>query len=208
MISQYDGAKIQQTEKTYEEYKKLWKQINELYAKSEDFDSVDAKIQVWNEIDDIVDTNITSFIAVTDKDKVMDLLHTIKDKTEKLDKSIMLIASIVIFIVLEIPKVIGALTGKSARKGIAAIVQKQTAVHIDITSSGPIAPSYNLAGEDKKKPGYTQKIDETTVLAAPTEVLQDETIVLEDITEKLQKTNIRFEVTKKIEFIHTTECIS
>ena len=122
--------------------------------------------------------------------------------------AIMLIASIVIFIVLEIPKVIGALTGKSARKGIAAIVQKQTAGHIDITSSGPIAPSYNLAGENKKKPGYTQKIDETTVLAAPAEVLQDETIVLEDITEKLQKTNIRFEVTKKIEFIHTTECIS
>ena len=114
--------------------------------------------------------------------------------------AIMLIASIVILIVLEIPKVIGALTGKSARKGIAAIVQKQTAGHIDITSSGPIAPSYNLAGENKKKPGYTQKIDETTV--------QDETTVLEDITEKLQKTNIRFEVTKKIEFLHTTECIS
>ena len=37
--------------------------------------------------------------------------------------AIMLIASIVILIVLEIPKVIGALTGKSARKGIAAIVQ-------------------------------------------------------------------------------------
>lgn len=89
LISQYDGAKIKQTEKTYEEYKKLWKQINELYAKSENFDSLDAKIQVWNEIDDIVDTNITSFIAVTDKDKVMDLLQTIKDKTEKLDKSIM-----------------------------------------------------------------------------------------------------------------------
>ena len=115
--------------------------------------------------------------------------------------AIMLIASIVILIVLEIPKVIGALTGKSARKGIAAIVQKQTAGHIDITSSGPIAPSYNLAGENKKKPGYTQNIDETTVLDAPTEVL-------EDITEKLQKTNIRFEVTKKIEFLHTTECIS
>ena len=103
--------------------------------------------------------------------------------------AIMLIASIVILIVLEIPKVIGALTGKSARKGIAAIVQKQTAGHIDITSSGPIAPSYNLAGENKKKPGYTQNIDETTVLDAPTEVLQDETTVLEDITEKLQKGN-------------------
>ena len=38
------------------------------------------------------------------------------------------------------------------------------------------------------------------MLDAPTEVLQDETTVLEDITEKLQKTNIRFEVTKKIEF--------
>lgn len=78
--------------------------------------------------------------------------------------AIMLIASIVILIVLEIPKVIGALTGKSARKGIAAIVQKQTAGHIDITSSGPIAPSYNLAGENKKKPGYTQNIDERLVL--------------------------------------------
>ena len=44
--------------------------------------------------------------------------------------AIMLIASIVILIVLEIPKVIGALTGKSARKGIAAIVQKQTAEDI------------------------------------------------------------------------------
>ena len=72
--------------------------------------------------------------------------------------AIMLIASIVILIVLEIPKVIGALTGKSARKGIAAIVQKQTAGHIDITSSGPIAPSYNLAGENKKKPGCTSTI--------------------------------------------------
>lgn len=43
--------------------------------------------------------------------------------------AIMLIASIVIFIVLEIPKVIGALTGKSARKGIAAIVQKPMQYH-------------------------------------------------------------------------------
>ena len=46
------------------------------------------------------------------------------------------------------------------------------------------------------------------MLDAPTEVLHYENTVLEDITEKLQKTNIRFEVTKKIEFLHTTECIS
>ena len=95
--------------------------------------------------------------------------------------AIMLISSIVIFIVLEIPKVIGALTGKSARKGIAAIVQKQTAGHIDITSSGPIAPSYNLAGENKKKPLYTQKIVETTVLSSPSVVLQYENIFLVDL---------------------------
>ena len=89
LISQYDGAKIQQTEKTNEEYKKLWKQINELYAKSEDFDSLDAMIQVWNEIDDIVDTNITSFIAVTDNYNVTVLLQTIYVITVMLDKSIM-----------------------------------------------------------------------------------------------------------------------
>ena len=64
--------------------------------------------------------------------------------------AIMLIASIVIFIVLEIPKVIGALTGKSARKGIAAIVQKQTAGQNNITTSGPIEPSNNLTGKKNK----------------------------------------------------------
>ena len=52
--------------------------------------------------------------------------------------AIMLIASIVILIVLEIPKVIGALTGKSARKGIAAIVQKQTAGHNIVRSDSTV----------------------------------------------------------------------
>ena len=62
-------------------------------------------------------------------------------------------------------------------------------------------------GNTKKIIDEIAKTNDVELIDA-TEVLQDETTVLEDITEKLQKTNIRFEVTKKIEFLHTTECIS
>lgn len=88
LISQYGGAKVKQTEKMYEEYANLWKKVTELEKESEQFDSVDSKLQVWNEVDDIVNNNISPLLEVTSKDDVIALLDAISDSSTKVDKSV------------------------------------------------------------------------------------------------------------------------
>lgn len=88
LISQYDGAKVKQTEKMYEEYTQLWNKVSELEKESEEFDSVDSKLQVWNEVDDIINNNISPLLEVTSKDDVISLLDTISDKSKEIDKSV------------------------------------------------------------------------------------------------------------------------
>lgn len=88
LISQYGGAKVKQTEKMYEEYANLWKKVTELEKESEQFDSVDSKLQVWNEVDDIVNNNISPLLEVTSKDDVIALLDAISDSSTKIDKSV------------------------------------------------------------------------------------------------------------------------
>lgn len=88
LIGQYNEARVVQTEKMYDEYGKLWNKITELQERSKDFDSVDAKLQVWNEIADIIDNNITPIMEVASKEDVADLLQTITDESDSIDKSI------------------------------------------------------------------------------------------------------------------------
>lgn len=72
----------------YEEYANLWKKVTELEKESEQFDSVDSKLQVWNEVDDIVNNNISPLLEVTSKDDVIALLDAISDSSTKVDKSV------------------------------------------------------------------------------------------------------------------------
>lgn len=88
LISQYDGAKIKQTEKMYEEYTLLWNKITELENESEEFDSVDSKLQVWNEIDNIISSNMSPLLEVTSKKDIVSLLNKIDEKSKEIDKSI------------------------------------------------------------------------------------------------------------------------
>ena len=88
LISQYGGAKVKQTEKMYDEYANLWKKVTELEKESEQFDSVDSKLQVWNEVDDIINNNISPLLEVTSKDDVIALLDDISDSSTKVDKSV------------------------------------------------------------------------------------------------------------------------
>ncbi len=83
LINQYNGSKIKQTEKMYEEYENLWKMIKELKSKADEFDSVDSKLQVWNEIDGMINTNIAPFLEITTQQEMIDLLNGIhKDAGE------------------------------------------------------------------------------------------------------------------------------
>ncbi|WP_455719320.1 hypothetical protein [Agathobacter sp.] len=122
---------------------------------------------------------------------------------------IMLITTIVIFIVLKIPNVIGSLSGKNARKAIADIARKQNESHTAVTSSGPVAPSYDLTGRTVGQTKHTEETgsEETVVLSDETMVLSDETMVLSDETVVLDTALSSFTITRQIEFIHTQECI-
>ena len=88
LINQYNGSKIKQTEKMYEEYGKLWNMIKELKSKADDFDSVDSKLQVWNEINGMVNSNVAPFLEVADKNELIDLLTQISEDAGKVNKSV------------------------------------------------------------------------------------------------------------------------
>lgn len=88
LINQYNGSKIKQTEKMYEEYEKLWKMIGELKSKADEFDSVDSKLQVWNEIDSMINTNVAPFLEVTEKEALTTLLTEISNEAAQVKKSV------------------------------------------------------------------------------------------------------------------------
>lgn len=88
LINQYNGSKIKQTEKMYEEYEKLWKMIGELKIKADEFDSVDSKLQVWNEIDSMINTNVAPFLEVTEKEALTTLLTEISNEAGQVKKSV------------------------------------------------------------------------------------------------------------------------
>lgn len=89
LINQYNGSKIKQTEKMYEEYSKLWNMISELRTKADEFDSVDSKLQVWNEIDGMINTNIAPFLEVTTQETMKELLNKISSDAGKVNKSVL-----------------------------------------------------------------------------------------------------------------------
>lgn len=88
LINQYNGAKIKQTEKMYDEYERLWTKIGELKTTADEFDSVDSKLQVWSEINDMINENINPFLEVTSKEELVALLDEIYADSSKIDKSV------------------------------------------------------------------------------------------------------------------------
>ena len=89
LINQYNGSKIKQTEKMYQEYGRLWEMISELKTKADEFDSVDSKLQVWNEIDGMINTNIAPFLEVTTQEAMIELLNQISSDAGEVNKSVL-----------------------------------------------------------------------------------------------------------------------
>lgn len=88
LINQYNGSKVKQTEKMYEEYEKLWNMISELKNKADEFESVDSKLQVWNEIDKMINSNVAPFLEVTEVQDIVGLLDNIVETSDKVKKSV------------------------------------------------------------------------------------------------------------------------
>lgn len=88
LINQYNGAKIKQTEKMYEEYAKLWIMACELKQKAEEFDSIDSKLQVWSEINHMINTRLLQFVEVTSTEELEALLTEISQVAGKIESSV------------------------------------------------------------------------------------------------------------------------
>lgn len=89
LINQYNGSKIKQTEQMYQEYEKLWNMILELKTNSDEFSSVDSRLQVWKEIIGMIDSNIVYFLEIVNKNDVIKLLNTISADARNVDISVL-----------------------------------------------------------------------------------------------------------------------
>lgn len=89
MIDQYNGAKIKQTEKMYEEYERLWGMLRELKAQADRFDSVDSRLEVWTKINRLIDRNAAQFLEVADADQIAGLLREISDEAGTVKLSVL-----------------------------------------------------------------------------------------------------------------------
>ncbi len=89
LINQYNGSKIKQTEQMYQEYEKLWNMILELKTKSDEFNSVDSRLQVWKEIVGMIDSNVVHFLELVSKNDVINLLNTISADANKVEISVL-----------------------------------------------------------------------------------------------------------------------
>lgn len=88
LTNQYNGAKIKQTEKMYEEYEHLWVKLQELKEKADEFDSIDSKLQVWNEINHMMNSKVSPFLEITGAQEMINLLDSISQEAGKVKKSV------------------------------------------------------------------------------------------------------------------------
>lgn len=88
-IDQYNGAKIKQTEKMYEEYERLWGMLQELKTQADSFDSVDSRLEVWTKINRLIDRNAAQFLEVADADQLTGLLRGISDEAGTVKLSVL-----------------------------------------------------------------------------------------------------------------------
>ena len=89
LINQYNGAKIKQTEKMYEEYGHLWQMIMELKERADTFDSIDSKMQVWNEINHMADQKTAQFLEVTSAEEMISLLQEVSEDAGQVTVSVL-----------------------------------------------------------------------------------------------------------------------
>ena len=87
LINQYNGAKVKQTEKMYEEYGRLWEMVGELKDKADEFGSVDAKLQVWNEINRMINERAVQFLEVATAEELQQVLNSISEEAGAVQES-------------------------------------------------------------------------------------------------------------------------
>lgn len=85
-INQLHGSKVIQTQELREQRQSLWQMVQDLKAKAEGYET-DYKLQVWVEIDALIDVNISDFLEVASPNDLKSLLTEIKTGAAGIQKS-------------------------------------------------------------------------------------------------------------------------
>lgn len=88
LINQYDNAKVKQTDKMYDVYRQLWEKIQELKSTADRFGDVDVKLQLWTEINDMLNAQVVPFLEVTQVNEIKNLLDDILKESDAIHKSV------------------------------------------------------------------------------------------------------------------------
>lgn len=88
LINQYDNAKVKQTDKMYDVYRQLWEKIQELKSTADRFGDVDVKLQLWTEINDMLNAQVVPFLEVTQVNEIKNLLNDILKESDAIHKSV------------------------------------------------------------------------------------------------------------------------
>ena len=77
-INQLHGGKVIQTQELRNQRQNLWQMVQDLKTKADGYDT-DYRIQVWIEIDSLINGNISDFLEVAEPGALKDLLAAIQD---------------------------------------------------------------------------------------------------------------------------------
>ena len=85
-INQLHGSKVIQTQELRTQRENLWQMLHDLKTKADGYDT-DYQIQVWIEIESLVDANISDFLEVASPDDIIALLNELDGKATAIEGS-------------------------------------------------------------------------------------------------------------------------
>ncbi len=85
-IAQMKDSQVLQTLPLREQREKLWQMIQDLKAKADNYD-VDYRLQVWIEINSLINSNVNDFLATTDVNTLIAFLQDIETGAASIDNT-------------------------------------------------------------------------------------------------------------------------
>ena len=85
-INQLRGSKVIQTQELKAQRENLWQMVTSLKNKAESY-ATDYKLQVWIEIDSLLNDNISDFLEVATPDAIVAVLEEIRDGASGIDNA-------------------------------------------------------------------------------------------------------------------------
>lgn len=88
-IHQYSTAKVKQTTKLFDEYKKLWEKIETLRSNAGSYNDIDSELQVWKLIVEMISSNVNSFAEVVAPGDMLKMIEMVEQDSAKITQDVL-----------------------------------------------------------------------------------------------------------------------